>query len=570
MARISVRWLMALGVGMTLGGCGDDDGNQMTSESPGSTDTGMVEDDTTTTTSATTDETVDTTDTEDPPQIEWEFEPVYGVHNLDDDDGDGTTDWFQVVFDGEDDVSTLALPAVPDGYTVRLEMVGDLDNARVWNGPGAFAVGLGNEVVDSYEFSPDPAGTELIVEFGNDNVHAGLSLILLDPEGTQVARDDIELRSSPLILNHHLQPTEQVWVVEVNAPWGTNGAMVDDYEAVLGDQFTAVNGPTYGNDVWIQDEIQPAYGLGAQGQRIDTIIDSIRNRELDPFAEDQLEGPGVTVRTWGNPAQVTSWDSFGNLENTPPITVGGVEYPLGRVYYGREGDLGLHPDMATQLVDQEIQAPVELDTLWLCVGHVDEYSSFVPDPESPKGFKFLLSDVPSAWALLESLPPDMPLPLYASDHPPFATVADFLDDVALRNLNDDLQADELDVIHDIAIAEFGLEESDIILVPSLFETISGCGGGVAALIPGMVNLIVTNTSDGTHLFVPDPFFRTDLGDQESDPFIEAFTESMPPSIVPHYVDDWDVYHLGLGEVHCGTNQTRTPTANWWEVGLHLL
>jgi protein-arginine deiminase len=36
------------------------------------------------------------------------------------------------------------------------------------------------------------------------------------------------------------------------------------------------------------------------------------------------------------------------------------------------------------------------------------------------------------------------------------------------------------------------------------------------------------------------------------------------------MDDWDVYHLALGEVHCGTNVTRTPTADWWERGLHLL
>ena len=29
----------------------------------------------------------------------------------------------------------------------------------------------------------------------------------------------------------------------------------------------------------------------------------------------------------------------------------------------------------------------------LCVGHVDEYLTFIPDASSPKGFKLLLSDV---------------------------------------------------------------------------------------------------------------------------------------------------------------------------------
>lgn len=575
MAKRSVQWLLAVGVGAALGACGDDGGTPSQDGSGSGSEEGTTTTTTgdATTTGVTVADTSATGDTDTPPpEIEWEFEHVYGVVNVDDDDQSGSSDWFQVIFDGEDDHSVIPVPSLPDGYTVQLLMVGDLENARVWNGPQALAVGSGDgEVIDTYEFTPPAEGAELLVEFGADNVFAGLSLLVHDPQGTEVARANIELRSSPMILNHHLQPTEHVWVVEVDAAWGTNVDMVAAYAEVLGDQFTAVPGPSYGNDVWIQDEIQLATGIGAQGQRVDTVIDSIRDRELDPFAEEELEGPDVTVRTWGEPAQVTSWDSFGNLENSPPLTANGVDYPFGRVYYGREGDLGLHGDMAAQLQDQEIQAPVEMNTLWLCVGHIDEYTSFVPDPGSPKGFKFVISDVPSAWALLEGLDPDMALPRYGDDHPPFDTVGDILADVALRNLNDDLQADEIDPMRDLAMVEFGLDESDILYMPSLFETIGGCGGGVAALIPGMVNLIVTPLDNGEiHLFIPDPYFRTDLGDQGTDPVIQAFTDNLPDSLIPHYVDDWDVYHLGLGEVHCGTNMTQTPTANWWEVGLHLL
>ena len=28
---------------------------------------------------------------------------------------------------------------------------------------------------------------------------------------------------------------------------------------------------------------------------------------------------------------------------------------------------------------------------------------------------------------------------------------------------------------------------------------------------------------------------------------------MPSELELHFVDNWDVYHMGLGEVHCGTN-----------------
>jgi hypothetical protein len=572
MAKRSVRWLVALSVGAALGACADDGGGQQSEGSDEGTSTGVPPDDVTTTGMMPADTTADSGESGEPPAIEWEFDDVYGVVNIDDDDQSGSSDWLQVIFDSEDDHSVLAVPAVPDGYSVHLSMVGDLQNSRVWNGRQAFALGSGDdEVIDSYTFTPGPEGAELLIEFGADHVFAGLTLQLLDADGNEAALATVELRSSPLILNHHLQPTEHVWVVEVAAGFGTNADMVADYAAVLGDQFTAVSGPAYGNDVWIQDEIQLATGIGAQGQRADTVIDSIRDRDLDPFAENELEAPDFNVRTWGEPAQVTSWDSFGNLENSPPVTVDGVEYPFGRIYYGREGGLGIHGDMAEFLLSQEIQAPFELDTLWLCVGHVDEYVSFVPDPDSPKGFKLLISDVPSAYALLEGLDPSMVLTRYVADHPAHPDVGAIIDDVALRNLNEDLQADYLDPMRERLMTELGLDESDVVYMPSLFETIGGCGGGVAALIPGMVNLIVTPLENGeVHLFIPDPYFRTDVDDQSTDPVIEAFSANLPDSLIPHYVDDWDVYHLGLGEVHCGTNMTQTPTANWWEVGLHLL
>ena len=46
--------------------------------------------------------------------------------------------------------------------------------------------------------------------------------------------------------------------------------------------------------------------------------------------------------------------------------------------------------------------------------------------------------------------------------------------------------------------------------------------------------------------------------------------AMPAHINFHFVDDWDVYHMGLGEVHCGTNMTRAPRDDWWRVAGHLL
>ena len=36
----------------------------------------------------------------------------------------------------------------------------------------------------------------------------------------------------------------------------------------------------------------------------------------------------------------------------------------------------------------------------------------------------------------------------------------------------------------------------------------------------------------------------------------AFAAAMPASVQVEFVDNWYVYHMGWGEVHCGTNQRR--------------
>lgn len=537
---------------------GDEPDDTSTSDEPDDTSTSNVDESSSTGEGATTGD----------PIVEWVFDDIIGVPNLDDDDEETRADWMQLVFEGDDDLLTIAVPALPEGHSVVTKITGDLDFVRVWHGSDIVAGDFDQEVIEESDFTPDAEGSTLSVVFGDYNALATLTLVHVDADGNEIESDDIVLRSSPMVLNHHLQPSEHTWVVAVNAGFGSNADMVADYAAALGDAFTPVQGGPYGNDVWIQDEIEFATALGSSGQRLDVVIDSIRDRGLDPFAEDQLVKPNFIAQTWGDPFQATSWDSFGNLEVTPPITVDGVEYPFGRIYYGRLNGLGMHADMAAQLARQEIQAPVEMDTLWLCVGHVDEFQTFVPDASSPKGFKLLFSDVPSALALLADLPRDMAITRYGEDHA-YATVGEILDDTALVDLNNDLQTDELDPLLAQFKTEFGLTDEDIVLVPSLFENISGCGG-VAALIPGMVNLIVADGGGETHLFIPDPYFRTDIDDESTDPVITAFEASLPDGLTTHYVDNWDVYHLGLGEVHCGTNVTRTPTEDWWTAGLHLL
>ena len=495
----------------------------------------------------------------------WTFADVWGVPNLDDDDGT-FVDWEQQLFAADDDVSSIdlsdALESMGPGDRIQLQLFGDTSAIRVWHDgqPVVGSAADGNTAV----FTPE--GDTLAVEFG-DYLAEGTLRIGRVVGDTVVAEADVALRAAPLVMNHHLQPSERVWAVAVNAPGYDNDQMIGTYQQVLGSAFTAVPGPSYDWDVWMQDEFEFATLIGDDGQRLDVVIDSIRDRGLDPYAEDALVGPDLIADVWGQPSQANTYDSFGNLEASPPVTVDGVEYPLGRIYYGRRGSAGPTAALRSFLASQQVQAPFEIPTDWLCVGHVDEFSSFVPDPSSPKGFKMLIADIDSGLALLDALPSSTPLPRYGADHG-YHTVGSMRDSAGLRALNLDLRDDYMLPIRALMMEELGLTDADVLEVPSLFQWESGCGA--ASLVPGMVNLIVADGLDGdTHLFVPDPFFRSELSAQGSDQFIAAFAEAMPAALELHFVDDWDVYHLGIGEVHCGTNVTRTPTEAWWNA-THLI
>jgi hypothetical protein len=510
----------------------------------------------------------------------WALDNIYGVTNRDDDDGNGKPDWMDPPFAGDDDLTPLTfsaemLDSMGSTDVARFTLNGDLAGIRIWGaGGGAPLMGAnsGSPEVSSLDLSLDQM-ENLSVEFIDYMVSSTLTVERVADDGTTLDSTEVVVAGSPLILNHHLQPSERYWVVSVNFGGGSNNAsMIMDYQDLFGEAFSSVSGNIYGGDVWIQDEVEFGTQVGSSGERQDVIIDSIRDRGLDNFAEDTADTI-FAVDTWGPAGTENSCDSFGNLEISPPVTVDGVEYPFGRIYYG-DGGVGCRvtEELRTFLDAQKVQAPIETDTSWLCVGHVDEFSSFIPDPDSEKGFKFLYADTGEAWTLLETMDPDTALPRYLDTHAE-GTVGDILTNDELRTRNDGIQANYLDPILVQYKAEFGLTDDDIILIPSLFEQCGGPGYNVA-LIPGTPNLIVANDDGGTKLIVPDPFVRTDDNDQASDPFIADFVARMPASYGDGdvvFTDDWYVYHANLGEVHCGTNVQRTPDMpKWWEAAAHLV
>ena len=124
---------------------------------------------------------------------------------------------------------------------------------------------------------------------------------------------------------------------------------------------------------------------------------------------------------------------------------------------------------------------------------------------------------------------------------------------------------------DLFKEELGMTDDDIIRMPGIFEEYPQCGGATLALIPGTINMLVAPRDDGRiQLYMADPFFRAEGQGQEDDPFIAEIEALLPPGMETYWLDDWDAYHIMMGEVHCGTNARRTPTDDWWTSAAHLL
>uniref|UniRef100_A0A452F1V2 Protein-arginine deiminase type-2 n=1 Tax=Capra hircus TaxID=9925 RepID=A0A452F1V2_CAPHI len=364
---------------------------------------------------------------------------------------------------------------------------------------------------------------------------------------TPIFTDTVAFRVAPWIMTPNILPPVSVYVC-----W-------------LGLRLRARTG--LGSCLFLlsRDEIEFGY-IEAPHKGFPVVLDSPRDGNLKDFPVKQLLGPDfgyVTREPLFEP--VTSLDSFGNLEVSPPVTVNGKTYPLGRILIGSSFPLSGGRRMTKVVRDflqaQQVQAPVELYSDWLTVGHVDEFMTFVPIPGTKKFrmlmastsacyklfrekqkeghgeaimFKGLMPQAGVRWAEVSGCP--------SLSRPPFFRVAQRC----------------LDWNRDILKKELGLAEQDIIDLPALFQMDKS--RQARAFFPNMVNMIVLDKDLG----IPKPF-----GPQvEEVCCLETHVRSLlePLGLCCTFVDDISAYHKFLGEVHCGTNVRRQPFAfKWWHM-----
>ena len=395
--------------------------------------------------------------------------------------------------------------------------------------------------------------------------------------------DSVRLRVAPVLMYHHLLPAETIWIPNTNT--AAHKVMHEQIRASC--ETAGLGSPSVldVDDQWAQDYFEPAFMSMPAKHGAQHVI-RVNYRSANVFnraAEDaplrpagrivfKLRGRDVAGVQQFDPQHSSTMDSLsslGNFETVPPYERGDERFPFGRVLRG--ATKSFYPDRAfARMVEaQAQQPPIDVDTSWLLVGHVDETISFVKAP-TLRGWMLLINDPRLAKTMLEDAAAQGygDKTMFAGKHwlnletgaitPAVTTINAVLADTQIMQASAEAAA-EVDAQLDILKKEIGLKDREIIKVPFLHAIAFGKS---VAYQPAMVNGLYVSE---TRFAAPDPHGPVIDG---VDIFKDAFADSLRKiGITVDWVEDWDAYHRIYGEVHCGSNSTRKiPEVRWWESG----
>ncbi|XP_014928435.2 protein-arginine deiminase type-6 [Acinonyx jubatus] len=337
---------------------------------------------------------------------------------------------------------------------------------------------------------------------------------------------------------------------------------------------------------WLQDEMAFCY-TQAPHKTLSFVLDTPRALTLEDFPMKYSLSPGVGyVIQCTQDHRVASMDSIGNLMVSPPVKVGGKEYPLGRILIGscfypsKEGR-----DMSKALRDflyaQRVQAPVELFSDWLMVGHIDEFMCFIPTQdksEGEKGFRLLLASPSSCYRLFEekqregygdvTLFEEVREDQLLSNGREANTIHQLLADENMRKQNEYVEKC-INLNRDIVKKELGLAERDIIDIPQLFclEQLTNVPSDqqtgkffARPYFPDLLQMMVM----GKNLGIPKPFGPQIKGTCCLEKKICQLLE--PLGFKCTFIDDFDCYLTEVGDFCACANIRRVPFAfKWWRM-----
>uniref|UniRef100_A0A3B4AGH6 protein-arginine deiminase n=1 Tax=Periophthalmus magnuspinnatus TaxID=409849 RepID=A0A3B4AGH6_9GOBI len=397
-------------------------------------------------------------------------------------------------------------------------------------------------------------------------IHINLSLLEPISEGipeTPIFTDAVVFRVAPWIMTPNTLRPVEVFVCSTKDNYKFLKGMKSLVES-SGYKLKICHEYMNRGDRWMQDELEFGY-IDSPHHGFPVVLDSPRDQQLDDFPYDVLLGPdfGYVTRE-PKRKDVSSLDSFGNLEVSPPVTVNGKHYPLGRIIIGVAFPTASKGRNMTKMVQdflwaQTVQEPIALFSDWLEVGHVDEFMSFVPAKDR-KGFRLLLASPDAGYKLFKNLQNDGHGDAKLFEDEPTITVNEILADKILQDENNYSQSC-IDWNRDVLKRELGLDDEDIIDLPVLFKLVED-GGQYRALAyyPDMVNMIVL----GENLGIPKPFGPKVNGVCALEQEMVSLMGNL--GLTCTFIDDFTSYHKLMGEVHCGSNVRRSPfDFKWWNM-----
>jgi protein-arginine deiminase len=432
--------------------------------------------------------------------------------------------------------------------------------------------------IEAKDIVRDPAVWDGRVELTLEVAPSAESGLTLEP-----AKDTAVLRVAPVLTFHHLEPALTVYASKMAYP-GSTDFRTDIRDGLTAAGSTATFSEQTSDDPWIQDFMEPGYmSMPAPGGEQHAIRVFYRSANLEQNSTKyplrpagrivftRLRGKDVAGVQQYDPAAnryTQSLNSFGNHETIPPHSYNGEDYPFGRVLRGYTASFHGDDSFAKMIDAQAVQPPVNINTEWLLVGHVDETISFIKAP-TPRGWVALVGDPNGAKKMLEAEVQNGNggvkmfvgknfVTWQGQEIPAEVTISQVLANTDIMSQSSAAAAN-IDAQIAILKSETGLTDEEIIRIPFLFED---GGGGALAYIPGMVNGLLL---DDQNFLPPDPHGPVING---KDIFKDKMEQLLAPfGVNVRWVEDWDLYHAMAGEVHCGTNAARKiPNAKWWESG----
>lgn len=499
------------------------------------------------------------------------------------------------------------------GATLALEATDIVRDRRVWAGllsvrftvrvnrwraTDTVALRVAPVIVTPEIFAPRQVLTSPVADYDRMTwVERGRSAVRgapLNQESRSRWNDSMERTAGPLLWNYNGLAAEQQ---------ASQRQFLTELDSALASVGLAARRLDTRGDHWTQDIFESGFasmpGPGGRPHVMQVLVRSpnamrdgseLAQRGGGRAVYTQLRGPDVGAVQELTPGRALlplvgvsedTLNSTGNFSATPPHRTSRRRFPHGRLIYGSAPGSRPDPAFVRMLVDQGAQPPIELDTSWLEIGHIDEFVAFLP-ADTPRGFVAVVADPGYAYRLLRE----------AADsqvQPPTAAILEGLKGVfqagpvpttlpATRLASDVLADPEIRTANDRALAaiernltvlreQMALAPEDIVRVPVLYGPLPlTLRGGVAALIPNGVNGLYA----GRDLFIAPRQYGPRVLD--NDLFERDIKSELGRvGIQVRFVETY--YHgtgagVGGGEVHCTTNALREvrKVAAWWKAG----